>query len=518
MPNPIPSPPPYASATISGIVSIVAQTFAGPKTLLDDLIVNGNTTLGNASGDTLTINGTAISIPNSLNFDTNTLFIDAANNRVGIGTTTPLTALHVVGTVTTAFTSGETGFQTGLGPLDTNNGQVLIRAATNDYLKLYGEGTVDNATLFIESGDQGDEPIVFAQKNVGVRTERLRIATDGLTLSRYDTSAIGPIFYSRKARGSQASPADVANNDIMGHFVGQGYSGGTYFDTSQIRLEVDGNITSGQRPRSRITLYTNNTNQDPAEKWRLTSAGDIIQVSTGSSAGSPRLYNFSLIATEHALLRFGGDFTGVHRIFDGKLMMQSTAGIEIGGSRNGSVLTAAAGAGATDPSVLIRSPAGGGTGVALLVDGALTVNGNTILGDASGDTLTLNGTAVSIPNNLNFDANTLFLDAVNNRVGIGQASPAQALDVTGNARVTGKMLHTEGAAGSTGVATLVAGTVTVNTTAVATASRIQLTHGGTGTVISFGILYVGTITDGTSFVINSTNAADDDSVNWLIIN
>lgn len=56
----------------------------------------GNVTLGDAAGDTLTVNGTAVSTPNNLNFDSNTLFIDAANNRVGINTASPGTRLHVV--------------------------------------------------------------------------------------------------------------------------------------------------------------------------------------------------------------------------------------------------------------------------------------------------------------------------------------------------------------------------------------------------------------------------------------
>jgi hypothetical protein len=65
-----------------------------------------------------------------------------------------------------------------------------------------------------------------------------------------------------------------------------------------------------------------------------------------------------------------------------------------------------------------------------------------------------------------------------------------------------------------GHATLVAGTVTVPTTAVTAASEIQLTHRGTGTPALFGTLYKGAVVAGTSFVINSTNVADDDSVSW----
>lgn len=48
------------------------------------------------------------------------------------------------------------------------------------------------------------------------------------------------------------------------------------------------------------------------------------------------------------------------------------------------------------------------------------------------NSLTINGTAVSCPNNLNFDSNTLFIDAMNNRVGIGTSSPSYKLDVAGD--------------------------------------------------------------------------------------
>ncbi len=63
----------------------------------DSFVVQGNTTLGDASGDTLTINGTSVSLPNNLNFDTDTLYIDSSNDRVGIGTSSPDFKLEVVG-------------------------------------------------------------------------------------------------------------------------------------------------------------------------------------------------------------------------------------------------------------------------------------------------------------------------------------------------------------------------------------------------------------------------------------
>jgi hypothetical protein len=68
--------------------------------------------------------------------------------------------------------------------------------------------------------------------------------------------------------------------------------------------------------------------------------------------------------------------------------------------------------------------------------GALNASGNTALGDASSDVLTINGTAVTLPNGLNFDSNTLVIDAANNRVGVGIAAPTVALDVVGAAKVS----------------------------------------------------------------------------------
>jgi hypothetical protein len=63
--------------------------------------------------------------------------------------------------------------------------------------------------------------------------------------------------------------------------------------------------------------------------------------------------------------------------------------------------------------------------------GALTTTGNTVLGDASGDTLTITGTAVSAPNGLNIDSNTLVVDVTNNRVGVNSETPAVGLAVGG---------------------------------------------------------------------------------------
>lgn len=71
----------------------------------------------------------------------------------------------------------------------------------------------------------------------------------------------------------------------------------------------------------------------------------------------------------------------------------------------------------------------GGTTPAAGTFTTLTANGNIVLGDASGDSVTINAATVSTPNGLNFDSNTFVIDATNNRIGIGTVSPINKLQV-----------------------------------------------------------------------------------------
>lgn len=66
-----------------------------------------------------------------------------------------------------------------------------------------------------------------------------------------------------------------------------------------------------------------------------------------------------------------------------------------------------------------------------------------------------------------------------------------------------------------GRAVLVAGTVTVSSTAVATTSVIELTDCIASATV--GVLSVGTVTASTSFVVNSSSTADTSTVCWAIL-
>jgi len=107
------------------------------------------------------------------------------------------------------------------------------------------------------------------------------------------------------------------------------------------------------------------------------------------------------------------------------------------------------------------------------------------------------------------------------RVGIGTNAPAEKLSVAGNVELTtagNKLKIATGSNASMGTATLVAGTVTVSTTAVATGSTIFLTCNTPGGTQGFLSAPAASIVNGTSFVINSSSVTDTSTVNWWIIN
>lgn len=162
----------------------------------------------------------------------------------------------------------------------------------------------------------------------------------------------------------------------------------------------------------------------------------------------------------------------------------------------------------------------------LSVSGGVKSGNWQLLGSASGSVASVLGTAnqitvstasnvatVSLPSAITAPGSLTTTTSVTATLGAITASNGNlVLGTAGN-----KLSIATGSNASVGTsAAMTAGTITISTTAVSASSIIFLicaTPGGTQ-----GILSVGTITAGTSFVINSSEAADTSTVNWLIIN
>lgn len=81
----------------------------------------------------------------------------------------------------------------------------------------------------------------------------------------------------------------------------------------------------------------------------------------------------------------------------------------------------------------------------------------------------------------------------------------------------GLKLKTNGGAPRLGTATLVAGTVTVSTTAISANSKVFLSVDTPGGTQGFLSAPNASYTAGTSFVINSSSGTDTSTVNWMIV-
>lgn len=79
----------------------------------------------------------------------------------------------------------------------------------------------------------------------------------------------------------------------------------------------------------------------------------------------------------------------------------------------------------------IKDQQAGTDGDNFTVGGNLTVNGTATLNNIAVDELTIDTGVITAPNGLNIDANTLVVDATNNRVGVGTATPTVSLTVNG---------------------------------------------------------------------------------------
>jgi len=84
----------------NGNINVSGNTSTNKLTVTNLLTSSGNTIIGDAAADRLTLNGNTVTIGAAvLNIDTGLLFLQKNSNRIGINTLTPNTALDVNGIV-----------------------------------------------------------------------------------------------------------------------------------------------------------------------------------------------------------------------------------------------------------------------------------------------------------------------------------------------------------------------------------------------------------------------------------
>ncbi len=237
------------------------STTTGATTISGNLTVQDNTILGDAASDVLTINGTNVTIPNNLNFDSNTLFIDSTNNRVGIGTTTPgyKTTISVADGATIA----------------TNNPQLYLShtaAAAYPYTGIQLEHYNSAA------GNQGGAFVSISNNNVFESVLRFDNGLAGITngLGLVNATSDGPIYFQTGSSDGSPDTTKIRMLITSAGNVGIGTTNPIY------KLHVSG--TGGVADRAFFTNTGNSVIQVQANNATAKSASIVFQAGTSAAS------------------------------------------------------------------------------------------------------------------------------------------------------------------------------------------------------------------------------------------
>jgi hypothetical protein len=231
--------------------------------------LNGGATLGDASGDALTINSSAVSIPNGLNFDSGTFVIDATNNRVGVGTASPSVTFDVssaTGSASPTPTEVRIATTTSASDWSTTSpwGRLSFYSADASDSGAKIQGSVD-FVADLTSGGRGSMVFNTAAPTTGTLTERIRIG---------GTGAVGIGTNSPSSFNSSGLPLVVGTGTGVNGitiFSGNASAGSIHFADAQ---------TAGADSYRGIVGYDHSTNYmffytDASERMRITSAGNV---------------------------------------------------------------------------------------------------------------------------------------------------------------------------------------------------------------------------------------------------
>ena len=102
-----------SGATVFTATNLGAVSGSGNLQVGGTLTVAGSTTLGDASGDAVTINASSVSIPNNLTFGSTLFHLDSSNNRVGVRNNSPEYDFVVDGDTRLGAAGGDNHYMTG---------------------------------------------------------------------------------------------------------------------------------------------------------------------------------------------------------------------------------------------------------------------------------------------------------------------------------------------------------------------------------------------------------------------
>jgi hypothetical protein len=285
-----------AGATVAGTTG----TFTGNVSVAGTFAANGGATLGDASGDALTINSSAVSIPNGLTFSGGTTTF--SNNQIISVTDNSNAALRItqLGTGNALVVEDSTNPDSTPFVVDTN-GNVLLGITTRRTVGLTNQLQVE--------GTSADSSAI------------------GITRNAASTGAGYLIF--GKSRGAATGSVDsVLNGDQLGRLAWYGADGTSFVNAANIISEVDGTPGTNDMPGRLVFSTTADGASSPTERMRIGSNG-TIGIGTSNIAAATLSIGKTLTGATatYGILQSGqvqSDVTSVNYGFLGQLNTQAT--------------------------------------------------------------------------------------------------------------------------------------------------------------------------------------------------
>jgi hypothetical protein len=376
--------------TTTTIDTDLALTVLGATTLSNSLSVTGNTTLtGNA-----TLSGTLQTISGNVNIDSGVLFVDAANNRVGINNTTPGVALRVTGDIDVSATANVQG-NANVGGIFGVVGNTTLNGALQT---IAGNVNFDTGTLFVDA----------TNNRVGINN-----TAPGVALRVTGAADISLTANVQGAANVGGSLGVVGNTALTGNVTMSGA-----LQTISGNVNIDSGVLFVDGTNNRVGI--NNT--APGVAFEVTGAANVsvsvnsalLTVGTSFIANTTGTYHTGVVnAASHTTSGFVANTSAI---------IPTSNNILLGNSTGRFVLSANTG----DFSGNV------------VISGTANVTGNVVISGTANVTgnVVMSGTLQTISGNVNIDTGTVFIDATNNRLGVNTASPGVALDVVGSANIS----------------------------------------------------------------------------------
>ena len=215
--------------------------------------------------------------------DTNTslFFVDAGNDRVGIGTNSPIRLLHLSAADNTSFSSAD---------FDQTYNFLRIVNTTNDRSAgiYFGIGSNGEAAITASEITDGETALVFGTRGGGARSERARLDSAGRLLvgTASSTDDVRAVFQSNPTDSTLGgaialsyTSSSPANGDWLSRIDCTDSSANL---AARIIAARDGGTwTSGSSHPARLTFSTTaNGASTPNERLRITSAGVLYSEPT----------------------------------------------------------------------------------------------------------------------------------------------------------------------------------------------------------------------------------------------